>query len=212
MELSHKIKEEAREFFSDARGSHDWSHVERVYNLCVRIGKKEDADIEILKLAAILHDIGREYEDESGGKICHAEKGAVLARKLLEKHDIGSEKIDRVVHCIEAHRFRGGRQPRTKEAKVLFDADKLDSIGAVGIGRAFLFAGEIGAKLHNNGIDTEKTKPYTKEDTAYREFMVKLGKVKDMMFTQEGKRIAEERDKFMADFFGRLDKEVEGVL
>ena len=79
---------------------------------------------------------------------------------------------------------------------MLFDADKLDSIGAVGVGRAFLFAGEIGARLHDKHIDVPKTKPYTRDDTAYREFLVKLGRVRDRMTTREGRRIAVDRHRF----------------
>jgi uncharacterized protein len=207
-----EIKNEAKEMFSDARGSHGWDHVERVYKLCVRIGEKEGVDMEILKIAAYLHDIGRKAEDESKGKICHAERGSALAREILRRHHFENEKIDKIAHCIETHRFRGSKVPISKEAKVLFDADKLDSIGAVGIGRAFLFAGEIGARLHNKDVDIEKTDQYTKEDTVLREFSVKLKKVKDKMLTDEGKRIAQERHSFMVEFLERLDKEVEGIL
>jgi uncharacterized protein len=212
MTLFDNIKEEIKPYFLNAKGSHDWDHLERVYNLCLQIGKKENADIETLKMAAILHDIGREYEDKLNGKICHAEKGAILARKILEKHNLDKERIKKIIHCVESHRFRGHKIPQSKEAKILFDADKLDSIGAVGVGRAFLFAGEIGAKLHNRDVDMEKTEPYTKEDTAYREYLVKLIKVKDKMLTQEGKRIAEERHKFMTNFFNRLNNEIDGLI
>ncbi len=207
-----KIRKEARRFFSQARGSHNWDHTERVYELCLRIGKKEKANLKILRLAALLHDIGREEEDRSNGKICHTERGVALARKLLEKYHLEKEKIEKILHCIKTHRFRKRIIPKSKEARILFDADKLDSIGAIGIGRAFLFAGEVGARLHNKGIDVKKTKPYTKEDTAYREFLVKLSKIKDRMFTREGKRIARERHKFMVEFFERLNKEVDGLL
>jgi uncharacterized protein len=82
----------------------------------------------------------------------------------------------------------------------------------VGIGRAFLFAGEVGARLHDPGIKVKKTRPYTKEDTAYREFLVKLSRVKDRMFTREGRRIARERHAFMAEFFNRLNRETTGAL
>lgn len=210
--LLKKIRKEAKRFFLEARGSHDWDHVKRVYSLCMRIGKKEGADLEVLKLATVLHDIGRKYQDESNGKIDHAEKGAEIARKILEKYSLGKEKIKKIIYCIETNRFRGRKKPGSLEAKVLFDADKLDAIGAVGIGRAFLFAGEVGAKLHDKDVDIEKTRPYTKEDTAYREFLVKLRKIKERMFTNEGKRIAEERHRFMVEFFDRLNKEVDGDL
>lgn len=209
--LFQEIRQEAAAHFRSARGSHDWDHTERVLELCLRIGKKEKADLEVLRLAAILHDIGRGDEDRSNGRICHGQKGADLARRILERHGVEEDKIARVAHCIEAHRFRGGRRPQSPEAKILFDADKLDSIGAVGIGRAFLFAGEVGARLHDPDIDVLKTKPYTPEDTAYREFLVKLRRVKDRMFTREGKRIARERHRFMVEFFDRLNRETRGL-
>lgn len=212
MNIGSQIKKEAKKLFLSSKGSHDWEHTERVLRLCMRIGKKEKVDLEILKLAVILHDISRKHQDEVNGKICHAKKGAILARKLLEKYNFNKEKTDRIIHCIETHRFRGKETPKSKEAKVLFDADKLDSIGAVGIGRAFLFAGEVGARLHNEDVNIGKTKPYSKEDTAYREFMVKLRKVKNRMLTKEGKKIAKNRHKFMVGFFDRLNKEIEGIL
>ena len=211
-ELLARIKREAKAHFVGARGSHDWDHTERVYQLCLRIGLKEKADLDVLRLAALLHDIGREQEDRTDGKICHSRRGADLAGLILRKYSLGTDRIAEVTHCIRTHRFRGTSLPESLEGKVLFDADKLDSIGAVGIGRAFLFAGEIGAKLHNRRIDVKKTKPYTNEDTAYREFLVKLSRIKDRMFTKEGRRIAAERHKFMVEFFSRLKKEITGRL
>ena len=210
--LVSRIKEEAGAYFRRARGSHDWDHTERVYRLCLRIGRKEKADLRVLELAALLHDIGREEEDRSNGKICLGRTGAALAQVILERHGLDRASVRAVVHCIRTHRFRKRAVPRTLEARILFDADKLDSIGAVGVGRAFLFAGEVGARLHDKAIDVKKTKPYTREDTAYREYLVKLGRVKDRMTTREGKRIAVERHRFMAAFFDRLNKETDGVL
>jgi len=206
------VRQEARSFFRSARGSHDWDHTERVYRLCLRIGRKERADLDVLKLAALLHDIGREQEDRSNGRICHATRGAVLALKILSNNGIDEQRSARVVRCIETHRYRGRLAPDSLEGKILFDADKLDSIGAVGVGRAFLFAGEVGARLHDPKIEVRRTKPYTKEDTAYREFLVKLSGVKDRMFTAEGKRIARDRHKFMTGFFDRLNRETAGAL
>lgn len=207
-----EIAKEIEKRYQKVRKSHDWEHTQRVYNLCMKIGEKESADLEILKLAAVLHDIGREEQDNSNGKLCHAQRGAVLARKILEKYNLPQEQINKIIHCIETHRFRGDKIPFSKEAKILYDADKLDAIGAIGIGRAFVFAGEIGAKVHDKDIDIDNTKSYTEEDTAYREFLVKLKKIKDRMLTEEGRKIAEERHKFMLDYFERLNKEVEGEL
>ena len=204
------IIEYAKTSFAAARGSHDWDHTERVYRLCMHIGRAEGADSEVLAVAAFLHDVGRSYEDESKGTICHAEKGAEIAKTLLVNYPLSDEKKQNIVHCIGSHRFRGNNAPETLEAKTLFDADKLDSIGAIGIGRAFLFAGEVGAKLHNPQADLRNTRPYTEEDTGYREFKLKLSKIKDRMLTAEGKRLAEERHAFMEGFFERLQQEYEG--
>jgi uncharacterized protein len=206
------LRKEAQVFFRSARGSHDWDHTERVARLSLRIGRKEKADLRVLELAALLHDIGREEEDRSRGRICHGRCGAVLARGILSRHGFDPATIKAVVHCIRTHRFRRGGKPQTLEARVLFDADKLDSIGAVGIGRAFQFAGEVGARLHDKSIDVPKTKPYTRDDTAYREYLVKLSHVRDRMTTREGRRLAAERHRFMAAFFTRLNKETDGAL
>jgi len=118
--------------------------------------------------------------------------------------------IEAVVHCIATHRFRGHQIPQSKEAKILYDADKLDAIGAVGMGRAFLFAGEQGCNFHDWHIVIEKTK-YLKENTAYLEFLVKLRFMKDKIFTSEGKKIARERHRYMVYFFDRLNQEVDAL-
>lgn len=210
--IIQKIEKEAKKFFVSSKGSHNFDHTERVLNLALHIGKKEKADLEVIAIASILHDIGRKEQDDKLGGVCHAEVGGTMARKILKKYNFKDDFVEAIVHCIESHRFRGNNIPKTKEAKILFDADKLDSIGAVGIGRDFLFAGEVGAKLHNPDVDIKKTKEYSEDDTAYREFLVKLIKVKDKIVTKEGKRIAQERHKYMVKFFERLNKEVRGVL
>ncbi len=204
------IRAFAMKCFSNARGSHDWDHTQRVYNLCMHIGQVERSDLEILKIAAYLHDVGRAYQDESRGAICHGEKGAEMARALLGEYPISDEKKANIIHCIKCHRFRGNCRPQTLEAKVLFDADKLDSIGAIGIARTFLFAGEVGARLHKPDINPEDTLPYSEADTGYREFTLKLSKIKDHMLTTEGRHMARERHAFMEQFFERFLQEHEG--
>lgn len=205
-----EIKQTAKKMMIGAKGSHDWSHTLRVHDLCMKIGRVEGADLDLLSMAAYLHDIGRPFQDRSKGKICHAEKGAEIAREILENIKLSEKQKKNIIHSIKAHRFRGKNRPETLEAKVLFDADKIDSIGAVGIGRAFLFAGEVGAVLHNPDIVPEKSKSYTKDDTCYREYIVKLKKVKDRILTAEGRRIAQKRHEFMDNFFKRFLAEYEG--
>jgi len=205
-----RIKTFAEKQFENALGSHDWDHTLRVCDLCRRIGKAENANMDVLIAAAYLHDIGRCYQDRSNGKICHAEKGASMAEPMLKTLHMKDRNRKNIVHCIKSHRFRGNNRPETLEARVLFDADKLDSIGAVGVARAFLFAGEVGARLHNPDMDIENTKPYSKDDTGFREYRVKLSKIKDRILTDEGKKIADERHAFMEAFFKRFIQEHKG--
>jgi len=204
------VRERARKFFHGARGSHDWEHTQRVESLCRRIGPVEGADMEVLLIAALLHDVGRAEQDGTAGKICHARRGAEVAEDLVRALSMSRRRQDNILHCIRAHRFRGKERPETVEAKVLFDADKLDAIGAVGVARAFLFAGEVGARLHNPDVDPAATRAYTREDTGYREYKLKLSKIRDRMLTAEGRRLAEERHAFMEAFFNRFIEEHQG--
>ncbi|MFO7665120.1 MAG: HD domain-containing protein [Desulfobacterales bacterium] len=204
------VKEEAEKLFDGAKGSHDWEHTLRVYGLCERIGPAEKADMDVLRVAAYLHDIGRAGQDSTLGSVCHAEKGAEMARLIVEKLPISEDQKTNIIHCIKTHRFRGKCLPETTEAKALFDADKLDAIGAVGVARAFLFAGEVGARLHNPDMKIEETMPYSREDTGFREYKVKLCKIRDRILTKEGKKLADERHAFMEEFFKRFVEEYEG--
>jgi len=206
------IKRTAEKMFTAAKGSHNWDHTLRVLNLCERIGHKEAADMTVVLIAACLHDIGRCYQDASNGNICHAEKGVELAAPLIEQLDLLDHQKENILHCIRSHRFRGQTLPKTIEAQVLFDADKLDAIGAVGIARAFQFAGEVGARLHNSQLNIENTRAYSKEDTGYREFRVKLSKIHQRILTREGKRLAVDRHAYMCTFFERFLAEHAGEL
>ena len=212
VELTEKLRQLADPYHDGMGGCHGPDHTERVHKTALHIGRLMGARLNVLSAAALLHDIGRRYETREQGKICHAEKGAELAREILAKLDFAPALIDEIAHCIEAHRYRGDKIPKTLAAKILYDADKLDSIGAVGIGRAFLFAGQTGARLHNESdVDILACKPYSKEDTAYREFKFKMSKIKDRMLTPEGKRLAEERHDFMEVYFERLERETKGT-
>lgn len=202
----------ARTRLTDARGSHDWEHTERVTQLCGRLGPAEQARGSILLAAALLHDLGRDEEDRSNGAVCHAGRGAELARAALPALGYAPAEIAAIAACIAAHRFRGGAEPDSVEARVLYDADKLDAIGAVGIGRAFLFAGEIGAKLHDPDCVPDDSQAYGPDDTAYREYLVKLRHIRERLLTASGRELAAERHEFMVAFFDRLNREVAGEL
>ena len=213
--LIKQIEIEAKKYFIGASGCHDFSHVERVYKLALKIGEQEGADLDILTLAVLLHDIGRKAEMKSKGKFCHAEKGAELARKILGKYKLDSDIINQVVHCIISHRYRNAHVPKTIEAKVLFDADKLDSIGAVGVARDFLFAGYLKSPLYTGNelkiIKSGQDGCYSKEDTAILEYEFKLKNIKTKILTKAGRQIAKGRHDFMTAYFKRFWREVEGV-
>lgn len=209
-EVLADIRDAAQTYFSQAKGSHDWDHTLRVHRLCRRIGRAEGADLLVVEAAAYLHDIGRAHQDRSNGRFCHAEKGALMAADLLQTHPLDPERRKNIIHCVAAHRFRRGDAPHTLEARVLFDADKLDAIGAVGIARAFLFAGELGARLHSPGIDVTRAPAYSIDDTGYREYVVKLSKIRERILTPTGQFLADERHGYMTGFFERFLEEYEG--
>lgn len=203
----------AKDRMSSLHSSHGWDHVERVVRTAEKIAAAEkNADLFIVEVSAILHDIARIDEVDSTGNNCHAENGSRMAYDFLTANGLDADRADRIRLCILSHRYRNDHVPDSIEAKILYDADKLDSIGAVGIGRAFLFSGEVGARLHNPDIDVNLTRAYSKEDTAYREYMIKMRFIRDKMLTLEGRRLAEERHRYMAQFFDRLQEEVKELL
>ena len=135
LDALHRISEQ---YCLQEGGSHGPDHSERVFQTAMAMGRTMNARLNILAPAALLHDIGRNQESRSRGNICHAEWGAEMAIPLLRKLDYSEADITSICHCIRGHRFRSATRPESLEAKILFDADKLDSIGAIGIGRASL--------------------------------------------------------------------------
>lgn len=192
-----------------ASGCHDYDHTLRVLANAERLaGMLPEADLRIVRLAALLHDVARPEEMASKGKICHAELGAELVPGILrDAGGFDAEFVDRVAAAVLTHRYRARRLPATLEGEIVYDADKLDSLGAVGIGRAFLFAGREHARLHNTEAEAVNSPAYSREDTAYREYLVKLRKLPAGMLTAPGKAIAQERAAFMDAFFRRLNEE-----
>ena len=209
-EVFSALEEEVRALLSRAPGSgHDWDHTCRVMRNAEKLLEEEpEADRETVLFAALLHDCARPEEHASRGKVCHARKGAELAAELMKARGLPPEFCAAVAEIIRTHRYRTGARPGTPEGRIVFDADKLDSLGAAGLGRAFLFAGSCGARLHNTEREALGGQPYGPEDTAYREYLVKLRHLPRVMLTPAGRRLAEERLRFMAEFFRRLDEEV----
>jgi uncharacterized protein len=203
-----KIKERSEEFFRHSH--HSKFHVERVYNLDVRIAKEENADMDVVKAAALLHDIARAMEDE--GKIeDHAVEGAKMARKVLEEVNFPKEKIDKVINCIKVHRFRKRVNIEDLEAKILQDADRLDIIGAIGIARVFARGGWENMPIYDPSIQP-KERYDGRSLTSVNHIYEKILKVKDTFNTVTAKEIAKERHKFVEQFLKRFLKEWKGEV
>ena len=207
--LRSAVRTRVAEILGHEEGCHDFDHTLRVVKNALSLAAEEDCsprETAMIELAALLHDCARPEEFESGGKLCHAELGAVKAEKILrDLNCTDPELIQTVCDAVRCHRYRGKSRPRTRVACVLHDADKLDSIGAVGIGRAFHFAGKLGARLHNTEAEALNSEAYGREDTAYREYLVKLRHVPERLTTASGRRRAQERAEFMHDFFRRMN-------
>ncbi len=202
-----RVEREARRLMEGLPGSHDWSHVERVRKLALLIGKAENADLEVVEAAALLHDIGRKYEYMDPG-VNHAEKSAELAKSILLDSGFPPGKIEHVLKCIRGHRFRRKYKLETIEEKIIYDADKLDSIGAIGVARAFMYGGENKQRLYPEGDWDLSTLPAV--ETPVTEFIYKLSKILDTLHTETARRLGRERHDFMVAFYRRLLDEVEG--
>lgn len=225
-EKYQKIKKIAEEYLKECDVGHDINHTLRVYDLCLKLTQGlKGVDLEILQLAALLHDIGnfKELRDRTG-KICHAQESVKMAQKILKDFKYPKEKIDKVIHCILAHRYRTGVKPETKEAKILFDADKLDALGAIGVTRAYIWIGKNNAKIYSNiplkgyirknivgGKLNGRIKDKSKHNPFF-EFELKLKQLPKKLHTQRAKKIARERLSYMASFFDRLKKEIAGKI
>ncbi len=217
-----KIKEIVQEKLSSS--AHDLEHTFRVFKLARMLAVDEaDVNMEVVELASLLHDIARVAEDsDKTGATDHAKLGAVWAERILKELDYPDEIIKNVKHCIETHRYRGDDIPKTKEAKILFDADKLDAIGAVGVARAYMIAGERGEKIYFNAdistyikdnLINGKMNGRIKDISKHApniEFETKFRHIPERLFTEKAKRIAKERIAFMKVFFDRLKKEIAG--
>jgi uncharacterized protein len=193
--------------------SHDLNHVQRVVALAQHLATVEGADGVVVACAAWLHDVHRGTEDAGGED--HAVAGARLTREVLGESPLfDGTTVEAVADAIAAHRYRSGPPPATVEAQCLYDADKLDALGAVGVGRAYMMAGEHGQRLHTVVEGSASARHVADIDhgaySPVEEYTVKLRHLPGRMTTEEGRRMALARAEFMARFFERLEEEVSG--
>jgi uncharacterized protein len=205
--------EKVRALYGNADSVHDFDHILRVLALAEHIGEQEGANMDVVRAATLLHDLGR--AESQALDLDHAAVAADRAGRLLLEWGAPQHWIDAVQHAIAAHRFRTLPDPQTLEARVVFDADKLDAIGAIGIARAFAYGGAHHQRLWApvdsvNIAEWELNGDDPDTHTPVHEFVVKLSRIKDRLMTDTGRAIAAERHAYMHAFYQRLDAEVRG--
>lgn len=203
-----KIENYMRECMSDS--AHDCEHIFRVLYVALDIANHEnDVDYDVLITAALLHDIGRKEQFENP-KLCHAQVGAEKARRFLLESGYDAEFAGKVEKCIRAHRYRSSNPPRTIEEKILFDADKIDVTGTIGIARTFLYKAKVDEPMYSldeNGLVSDGSNDT--EPSFFQEYKYKLEGIYDKFFTARGQEIALERQQAAVSFYENMLREVQ---
>lgn len=209
--------EQAQSWYPAGDPVHGLEHVLRVYRLAEELAQAEGADLQIVRAAALLHDLDGSKpaaDQHNAARRLHHHTAAELARQVLEAEHWPADRIAAVQHCIRSHRFRDLHEPpHSREAQVLFDADKLDAIGLTGFARAVAFAVQAGQPIYArpsaqflaNG-EKEAGEPHS----AYHEYLFKLRRIQERLFTPSARRLAQERHQRMCAAFEQLAAEMEG--
>ncbi|MHA1343412.1 MAG: HD domain-containing protein [Promethearchaeota archaeon] len=172
---------------------HGFPHIKRVYNISKMLGKALNANLFVIKIAALLHDIGRKKEEEMLRGINHAEISAEIARNFLNSNNFAltPDDLTNIILSIKAHSFSNNVKPETLEAKIISDADKLDALGAIGLYRT------IGFTVKNNGGI----------DKVIEHLETKILKLKDLLYLDISKKIANKRQEIILEFYNKIINE-----
>ncbi|MCW3475718.1 HD domain-containing protein [Limobrevibacterium gyesilva] len=192
---------------SGSDGAHDLAHVLRVWANARRIAAAEGGDGEILTAAVLLHDCVH-VEKSSPLRAQASRLAAARAADILSGRGWAVARTRRVAHAIAAHSFSAGIAPKTIEAKVLQDADRLDAIGCVGIARCFYTGGRMGSALYHPTDPAGRDRPLDDAAYALDHFRAKLLKLQDGFQTATGARLAAERSRVVADFLAAFETEI----
>lgn len=207
MEQQKSIIEQAERFVQKAHGSdgsgHDWWHIHRVRNTALLLARKEQADLFICELAALLHDVADEKLNPS------KEAGLAKVRGWMDEHVSDESIITKVMEIISTMSYNGGKNPpmSTLEGQIVQDADRLDAIGAIGIARTFAYGGSKSRSMHEPGRDFSEVDYRSTDNTSIHHFYEKLLKLKDLMNTKHAKELAESRHEFMLQFLEQFYRE-----
>lgn len=193
-----KAMDFARNVFAGDASGHDFDHTLRVYHMATHLAIEEGADLQIVQLAALLHDVDdRKLSPETY-------EGKLRAVNFLKENGLENEKIQEIIDIISRISFSAQLPPpESIEGKCVRDADRLDAIGAIGIARTFAYGGSRGRRMHDpEGVD---------KNSSIQHFYDKLLRLKDTIQTPAGRRMAEERDRFMRQFLEQFYGEWDGL-
>jgi len=189
--------------------AHDKEHIYRVLYHALEIAEtEENVDYDILIASCLLHDIGRKEQFENP-ELCHAAAGAEKAYHFLTEHGFDKKYAEQVKHCIQTHRYRKNNPPRSTEAKILFDADKLDVTGAVGIARTLIYKGIVSEPLYSmrpDGTVSDGSGDVT--PSFFQEYKYKLEHIYSKFYTARGAELAGRRQSAAVEFYQNLYREV----
>lgn len=188
--------------------AHDKEHIYRVLYHALEIAKTEaGVDYDVLIAACLLHDIARKEQFENPA-LCHAQVGGVKAYRFLTEHGFDENYAERVKQCISTHRYRNNNRPQSLEAKILFDADKLDIAGAMGIARTLVYKGALSEPLYSVLPDgTVSSGENDDTPSFFQEYKYKLENLYSGFYTARAEEIAKERQPAAAEFYKCLYRE-----
>lgn len=198
---------------SSESSGHGWWHTWRVWQMAKKIAKKEKANLFIVEIAALFHDVADwKFQSEHDDSI-----GALIAKEWLEKFDIDSKIISQICNIIKNVSFKGAKvkdKLKTIEGKVVQDADRLDAMGTMGIARTFAYGGSSGREIYNPNKKPKKHKTFEEykasKSPSINHFYEKLLLLRNRMNTKTGRKIAEKRHKFLKIYLKEFFNEWEG--
>jgi uncharacterized protein len=214
LKIIESVADEVKRKLEGEGSGHDWWHIVRVWNMAKHIGASEKTDMFVVELAALLHDIA-DWKFYDGDETI----GPKMARQVLEKNSVPIETINHVCDIIAKMSFKGAgveTEIKTLEGKVVQDSDRLDAIGAIGIGRTFAYGGHKNRSMYNPtekpSVHLSKEEYFKNESSTINHFYEKLLLLKDRMNTKTAKKLAAGRHQFMKEYLDRFAKEWDGKI
>lgn len=196
------IQNEIKSQFEGDSSGHDWYHIMRVFNMSRHIQSIEGGDLETVELAALLHDISD--HKFNGGKL---DEGGKVAYSLLLKHGYDKDKAERVKYIVDNVSYKGANTPtemKTLEGMIVQDADRIDAIGAIGVGRTFAYGGHKNQPMYDPKLESKLHDSFEEyangKSSTINHFHEKLLLLTNRLNTDAAKEIGKQRHKFMEDF------------